>query len=296
MKMYFKVIVLLICVSISACSLKKAATTMTAKVATDGMVAVESESDLWIAKQSFVPMVKTMEVLQAGDPENMHFLALMAKVYGNVAFGFFEPKYMTAPASEKPVWRERVDRYYKQGYEAGLKAMAKRFGKGVNGSPQEFESAIKKANKKDLSLLFWTAFDLGNWVNLHKDDITTVAMLPKVEAMVSRVLEVDPEFGYGSALALKAAMLASRPTMLGGNPDQARGMFEEAAAKNDGKYLMNKVMFVEWYARPQNKPELASRLLNEVKNSDAGALPEQVLANKLAVERAQILSGSRKNR
>lgn len=293
--MKFAKLFILISILLSvSCSLQKTATTMTAKIATKGMVAVESEPDLWIAKESIVPMVKTLEVLQAGDPDNMRFLALMAKVYGNVAFGFFEPKYMSAPAKEKAEWLARVDRYYKKGYEAGLRAMEKRFGKGIKGSPQEFESAIKKAGKKDLSLLFWTAFDLGNWINLHKDDITTVALMPKAEEMAAKVLEIDRRYAYGSALSLKAAMAASRPIMLGGNPAKAKAMFEESDQVSNGKYLMNKVMFIEWYARPQNDEALTKRLLTEIKNSDPNALPEQVLANKLAQERAAILAERKK--
>ena len=88
------------------------------------MAAVEAESDLWIAEQSIVPMVKTLEVLNAGDPENQKFLSLMAKVYGNVAFGFFEPKYLKASGADKKIWRNRIERYYKLGYEAGMKSIS----------------------------------------------------------------------------------------------------------------------------------------------------------------------------
>jgi hypothetical protein len=282
-------LIILVLIITCSCSMKQAATTMTAKVIMDGMIAVESESDLWIAKQSIIPMVKSLEVLGAADPENAHFLGLMAKVYGNVAFGFLEPRYMSAPASEKSVWLRRVKRYYRLGGAAGMKSLEKRFGKGVTGSPQEFTSAIKKAKEKDLSVLFWTAFDLGNWINLNRDDVTSIVMLPKVEAMVDRVLEVDPEFGYGSALAFKAAMMTSRPTMLGGNPEKAAGIFEEAIKIKGGKYLMTKVMYAEWYAIPQKRGELSRRLLSKVASADAGNLPEQTLVNELAKERASIL-------
>ncbi len=282
-------IILVVMISITSCSMRRMATTMTAGIVGDGMKAVESEQDLWIAKQSIIPLVKVLEVLNEGDPGNPEFLGLMAKVYGNVAFGFFEPKYLAG--KDKEVWRGRVERFYQKGYQAGTVSLEDRFGKGVSGPVMDFESAISGAKEKDLSVLFWTAFDLGNWVNLYRGDVTKVALLPKVTAMVDRVVAVDPSFGFGSAKAFQAAMLASRPKMLGGNPEKARGIFEEAIAMTDGKYLMSKVMFAEWYAIPMKDAALKKRLLTEVIDADPMALPEQVLANKLAQERARLLLG-----
>lgn len=290
-----KLILIISCFVFSSCSMKNAATTLTAKIIMDGMKAVETESDLYIASQTALPLVKICEVLSEGDPDNEKFLTLMAQIYGNVAFGFFEPAYMKAGAVEKGVWKQRVDRYYRVGYEKGLLAMEKKFGKGAGGPIAEFEKAVNKAGKKDLKLLFWTAFDLGNYINAHKDDVSMIVNVPKVEAMVNKVLDIDPNFVYGSALAFKAAMLASRPPMLGGKPDEAAKLFEESIKVRDGKYLMNKVMYAEWYAIPQGNPSLAGRLLEEVLKAEETTLPEQILANKLAKERASILLSNLKN-
>ena len=286
-----KIITVLISLTllIQACGLQKTATNITAKIVTKGMSAVESENDLWIAHETILPLVKVLEVLNEGDPGNWRFLTVMAQVYGNVAFGFFEPRYMQARGEEKKIWLGRIDRYYKKGYECGLKALRKRLGAGIDGSVAEFEKTVKKAGKNDKALLFWTAFDLGNYINLHKDDVSTIINVPKVEAMVSRVVELDPDFGYGAALAFKAAMLASRPKMLGGNPEAAKGMFEEAVSVDDGKYLMNKVMYAEWYANPRHENELSVTLLNEVIDTNPDIFPEQALANLLAKERAELL-------
>lgn len=280
--------ILLLCIIVSSCSIQKTVTTLTARVVTDGMKALETESDLWIADQSVVPMVKIIEVLKEGDPENREFLSLMPQVYGNIAFGFFEPKYL-AGAKEKDVWRQRIERYYRLGSESGMKGLSKRFGKGVDGSIMDFEKAVKKAKKQDLKVLFWTAFDLGNLVNLNRDDVASVANMPKVNMMIDRVLELDPQFGYGSALAFKAAMLASRPKMLGGDPDKASALFNEAIKMHDGKYLMTKVMYVEWLTIPQGDANLTRKLLTEVINAEPNILPEQALANQIAKERARIL-------
>lgn len=279
--MRYLVLIMVLALTLTSCSLKKVTTSMTAKIVSDGMIAVESEPDLWIAKESVVPMVKLLEVFNSGDPNNKYSNALMAKVYGNLAFGFFEPEMMRTGEKDSGVWRDRVVRYYTLGSDAGMRTCDKKFGKRIDG--------VKKAGKKDMSLLFWTAFDMGNLINLKKDDINLVANLPRVEAMIDRILELDANYAYGSALAFKATLLASRPTMMGGNPEGSKDIFEKAIAASNGKYLMTKVLYAEWYAIPQGNKTLAKNLLNEVIAGDTNAIPEQALANNLAKERAGLL-------
>lgn len=291
MKKYF-ILILFVMVCGLSCSttIRSAATSMTSEMAINGMKAIESEGDLYIADQSILPMVKIMEVVGANDPNNEEYNILMAKIYGNVAFGFFETKYFETKGKEKEVWKNRVKKYYSLGSNAGNIAMKARFSKKVDGSMQDFEQAISKGRTQiDLMLLFWTAFNMGQEVNMNRDDVASIAKLPKVDAMINQVLKVDPDYVCGAALAFKAAMLASRPTMLGGKPEEAKMLFRDASSKCEGNYLMNKVLFAEWYAIPQNDRLLAKRLLREVVNSDPSSLPEQALANSLAIKRAKIL-------
>lgn len=262
---------------------------MVARIASDGLSAMESEDDLWIAKESIVPLTKVMEVFDKGNPRNRRFSSLMAEVYGNVAFGFFEPRHMAAPDEEKGVWLQRMKKYYSRGYESGMDSLKKRFGKSVVGPIAGFEKAISRARRKDIRLLFWTAFNLINLINLSRDDIKSIADLPKASVMIDRVIELKRDFGCGSALAFKGALLASRPKMLGGNPEEAVKFFEEAINIKDGKYLMTKVMYAEWYAIPMGHKVFAKKLLNDVIGSDVSDFPEQALANNLAKERAGIL-------
>jgi hypothetical protein len=284
-----KYLTLALCLLLASCGVRRAATTVTAGLISDGLTAVESESDLWIAKQSILPLAKVLEVLHAGDPGNERFSALMAKVYGNVAFGFFEPRHIEAGGEEKAVWKERMVRYYKAGSENGMRALKSRLGDGIGGTIMEFERSVKKAKKGDVPLMFWTAFDLGSFVNMKRDDIAAVADLPKVQSLLERVLELCPDFGYGSALAFKAVMLGSRPKMLGGDPEEAAKLFEKAISLSDGKYLMNKVLYAEWHAIPQGNATLAKKLLEEVASAGSTVLKGQELANALAIERARIL-------
>ena len=92
----------------------------------------------------------------------------------------------------------------------------------------------------------------------------------------------------GAALSFLGAVHASRPPMLGGDPNKAREYFERAADAQPG-YLMNKVMEAQYLAVQTQDRSRYKRLLGEVLAADADALPEQRLANELAKRRAALL-------
>ena len=141
--------------------------------------------------------------------------------------------------------------------------------------------------------LFWTSFNWASYLNLHLDDPATIADLPRIEAMIDRVIELDPGFYYGSAHAFKGVIAAMRPKMLGGKPELAEGEFKAAMAAAPD-YLMTRVLFAQYFARQQQNAELFRSELDEVAAADAAKLPAQRLANELAKRRAKLLIGMQK--
>ncbi len=289
---------------LSSCSLRKPATAITADIATRGMAAVESEEDLYVAKESALPLIKIVEVLSYGDPENKKFQGLLAKVYGNYAFGFGEIELLKCNSNppNPPLvkggegglcsdWLNRTKRFYAKGKQSGVKALTESKKTPETVPMQDFPKYLKRFGKKDLSSLFWTAFNWGSYINMNRDDIIEAANLPRVEAMVDRVIEIDPAFNCGAAYAFKGALLAGNPLRNGGKPETAKPYFEKALLSCDGKYLMNKVMYAEWYGGGMNDKLLIKKELNDVLNADASVLPSQRLANELAKERAKLLLG-----
>ncbi len=288
---------------LSSCSLKKPATAVTADIATSGMAAVESEEDLYIAKESSLPLIKVVEVLSYGDTGNKKFQALLAKVYGNYAFGFGEIELLkcrsdthTSPllkGGSCSEWTERVKRFYMKGKESGIRSLSSGKNNIATMPMPEFQKYLNKFDKKRMNALFWTAFDWGSYINMKRDDIIEAANLPRVEAMVDRVIDIDPEFNCGSANAYKGAMIAGNPLRNAGKPEAAKPYFEKAMASCGGNYLMNKVMYAEWYLKNINDGASFKAALKEVLEADASLLPSQRLANELAKERAGLLLNSK---
>lgn len=273
-----------------ACGMKKMATHVIGGVSSDGIVALEGEEDVAFARESALPLIKTLEVLRHGDPKDRTALTLLARAYGQYAFGFLEEEMLTKKGEGLSEARARADLFYRRGKEYGIAAlindgaMEKAFKRPV----PDFERAVKKLGKGYVPALFWTAFNWAGYLNLHLDDPQALIDVPRVEAMIARILELDPSYYYGSAHSLKGAMAAFRPKMLGGDPALAKREFEEAMRIAPG-YLMTKVMFAQYYAKAAQDAALYRGALEEVVKADASLLKEQRLANELAQRRAKLL-------
>ncbi|MFH1830919.1 MAG: TRAP transporter TatT component family protein [Pseudomonadota bacterium] len=275
-----------------SCGAKKMATKVIGAVSTDGMVAIESEQDVDFARESLPSLIKTLEVLRYGDIRDLRTLVLLSKAYGTYTFGFIEEDLLVLPQGSAMhiQARERAELFYRRGKEFGIAALLTKSGMhdAFKAPFPEFKKAIDGLGKKYVPALFWTAFNWANWMNLNRDDPAAVVNAPKVVAMAERVLELDPDYYYGSAHALRGLMAATRPKMLGGDPELANKELRKAM-ETAPDYLMTKVLYAQYYARQTNDKPLFREELTQVMNANAGALQEQRLANELAQRRAKIL-------
>lgn len=280
---------------LASCSPKKLATKVVGQISTAGMVAVEDEQDVEFARAASPALIKTLEVLRGGNPKDETILALLSKAYGQYAFGFIEEDILSAKDNasyEKS--KDRADIFYRRGMEFGIASLAQKgyMEKAFKSDFASFQRAVKKLGKNDIAALFWTAFNWANWLNLNLDDPSAIVDVPRIEAMVKRVLEIDPNYNYGSAKAMLAVMEVSRPKMLGGDPKKALALFEEAI-KSSPDYLMTKVLFAQYYARSVQDKNLFTSTLEEVTSGDPTKIPSQRLANEMAKRRAAILLNSK---
>ena len=88
--------------------------------------------------------------------------------------------------------------------------------------------------------------------------------------------------------AARSVIAASRPQMLGGDPELAHKELTQAMDIAPD-YLMTKVLYAQYYARQVNDARLFRQALTEVMAADPTTLEDQVLANTLAQRRAKIL-------
>ena len=116
-----------------------------------------------------------------------------------------------------------------------------------------------------------------------------VADLPRVQALIERVIELDETFYYGASHTFMGVLLTIRPPSLGGKPEEARKHFERAVELGQGKFLPTYVMFAKNYAKLVYDKDLFFDLLNTVLNTPAQTVPDLTLVNTLAKKQAEEL-------
>jgi hypothetical protein len=148
--------------------------------------------------------------------------------------------------------------------------------------------ALKESSYDNISELYTYALAWALWVQNNSDDWSAVAELPKIEAMLNRVVEIKDNYSYGQAHLYLGILHMQRPPAMGGKPDLARYHFEKALKYSSGQDLMVKVEYAKHYGRMMFEQELHDRMLNEVLSADA-VVPGFTLLNVLAQRQAREL-------
>ena len=115
-----------------------------------------------------------------------------------------------------------------------------------------------------------------------------MAELPRIKAIIQRVLELEPAINNGDAYLYMAVMQSFLPPAMGGKPELAKNNFEQAIKVSNGSNLMAKLLYAEKYARLVFDRELHDRLLKEVIDSRVEN-DEMTLINSIAQHKAKRL-------
>ena len=242
--------------------------------------AAKSRSDLETIGAGLPGNLLLLDGLIRTDPDNRDLLTLGAYLYFGYALGFVE----TRDA-------ERAGEYYAIGRDYGMRALARRpaFRKGRDGDLEAFRSGLRRLGKKDVAPMAWTAANWGRWLALHLDSAAAIAEMPRLEALLDRLLEIDPAFERGLPHALRGAYDALRPEMFGGNPARARDHFDTAMRLSERRVLLFQVFYAEFYCRQVLDAECFTTTLDAVLAAPDSLLPEERLLNAIGRERARNL-------
>ena len=157
-----------------------------------------------------------------------------------------------------------------------------------------FEAAVVASPDKNVAGLYGLAAAWVGHLQSNSEDWGAIADLPKVEALLNRVVAIDPGHARGMPRVYLGVLNSLRPEAIGGKPELGREHFEAAIAQSRGRNLYAKTLFAEYYARLVFDQELHDRLLAEVLAADPRE-PGFTLMNVLAQERAKALVESGKD-
>ena len=272
----YSLIVIFTLMTLSACG--QMVSNAKKEFAEDLSATMLEQNDPETVKQAVPAYLILVSSMVKGDPDNVELLISASKLYGAYASVFVED-------------RNRQKRLSATSFDYAHHAFCVDKPAACNIrelSYYEFEQSLTQFNKEDVQVLFTLGSAWAGWLQANSADWNAVAELPRIKAIIQRVLELDPAFNNGDAYLYMAVMQSFLPPAMGGKPELARQNFEQAIKVSKGSNLMAKLLYAEKYARLVFDQELHDKLLKEVINSKIEN-DESKMINSIEQHKAELL-------
>ncbi len=266
------VLVPVVALGLGCASLTRSATS---GFANDIYLAIVNQDDVATVRDGAPAYLLALDGLIEGSPEDVELLLSGSRLYGAYASAFVDEG-----ARGRRMW-ERALAYARRALCLELRDVCD----ATNGPFEPFAESLEGVGEGDLPVLYGFGSAWAGWSQLHAEDWGVVADIPKVEALMERVVALDDVHDGGTAHLYLGVLYTQRPASLGGRPEQARRHFERAIEISGGRNLIAKVYYARQYARLVFDRPLHDRLLGEVVEADPRE-PGLTLSNTLAQERA----------
>jgi len=280
---------------LGGCSLTRMAINTQAPLLEKGAEALKAERSWQWFKEATPGNIQLIEGLLSQDPDNEILQRSLIRSYAGYSYLVFESELIPEQidgGDDKPM-SERAIGLYRRALKYGEKYFANR---GVD-CKQESEAKLREQLEKnvrdeDMPALAFFAQAWGASINLQKQNMALLAELPRVKFLFDFVCARRPDIEQGMCPLFYAQYEASRPRMLGGNPELGREMFLNFLQKNPS-HLLARVSYLQYSVIARlDEDEFAKeglaleRLLQAWRTGDAGELN---LLNATAEKRWELL-------
>jgi TRAP transporter TatT component family protein len=246
--------------------------------------AILNQDDVGTARDGVPAYLLLIDGLIEGDPENPDVLLAGAKLYGAYAGGFVDDG-------------ARAQRLANRAYAYARRALCVRekpLCAALDAPFDTYADALKQSDSKDIATIYGFGAAWAGKIQVNSGDWNAIADLPKLQALLIRVNEIDAHYDNGGASLYLGVINSIRPASLGGRPEEGKNYFEKALELSAGHNQMVRVLYAQFYARLVFDQALHDRLLNEVLVADPVA-PRLTLINTLAKQKAKALLESGKD-
>jgi hypothetical protein len=246
----------------------------------NGVVAMNRETDLELARASIPANLKMIEALLLADPSNAAYRVQAAMGFYGYALGFVEPDD-----------HDRAAALYQRARDHALVALDRA---GVSqavldGDPAALEQALVRLDARAVPALFWTAATWGKWIELQLDDPARLAELPRVELLMQRVLALDETYYHAGVHLFFGAYYGGRAPMFGGDFARAARHFDRAAELSRSQLLLVDVYRARYLLWQMGDRAAFHATLKHVLEAPASSDPDLNLANAVARKQAAAL-------
>ncbi len=236
--------------------------------------------------------LKTYEALLASDPKNRELCLSTADGFVTYANAFIHAeadKEKEADFERARYLRQRATKLYLRGRNYALAGLAldyQNFEKKLREDPQQ---VLRALSLKDVPLVYWAAAGWAGAISTNLSNMSLVAELPLVEAMMRRALELDENFNDGAIHEFFITYEGSRSGGMGGSAERAVEHFDRVVTLTQGKKASPYVALASSVAVRKQDYKFFKELLNKALAVDPDAVLKWRLANILAQEKAQWL-------
>lgn len=244
--------------------------------------AVLEQNDPETVRQGAPAFLLMLDGFIGGDPDNQALLLTGSRLYAAYASAFVEDG-------------QRQRRLADKSFNYARRAIClshKDFCAVIDKPLASFRKPLGDFEPDDVPVLFGFASAWATWIQVNSDDWNATIQLPKVAALMTRIIELDEAYNHGNAHVYLGVLSTQLPAEFGGRPEVGRQHFERANELSAGRNLMVNVLFAKYYARLVFDRELHDSLLQAVLDSDTEA-QDLTLSNALAQQQArELLEGS----
>jgi predicted anti-sigma-YlaC factor YlaD len=276
-------------VALAGCSLiSNKATKMVADTLSAGGTTMTSDNDPELVRDAVPFGLKTYESLLESLPKYVPLLRATCSGFTSYAYGYLATDADAIRHTDRPAARaidERTLKMYLRAHGYCARALEERF-KGVTETLlTNPDTALNKAKKDDVELLYWSAASWGLAMALSPD--TLAIDFPAVRAMTERGLALDPGWWNGALHELMITL--DSQALLGGSEERARFHFDRAVELQKGLSPGPYISLAMGISVANQDRDEFERLMNMALAVDPEANPAERLTTLLLQRRARAL-------
>ncbi len=222
--------------SLSACSLRTMAVKTVASALSDTGDVFSGDNDPELVRDALPFALKLYESLLESAPKDQPLLVATCSAFTQYAYAFVQTDADIARFDDYDTFVHLNDRalaLYVRAHGYCMRAMELRFPGIGTRLHRNGATALLRADRKDVPLLYWTAASLGSAIALAPDRPDLLIDFPVVRALLDRALALDDTWNRGAIHEIFIT-IESLET-LGGSPEKARAHFARAVALDGGK-------------------------------------------------------------
>jgi len=265
-----------------------------------GLDSFLKERDPIIAETSITANLKLLDVMLENSPKNKILLNNTSFAYCAYALSFVEYEMEKADLEGnedlKEFHRNRARSLYLRSRNYGFRSLqlspdGRRLVQLVTAETinmEAIEDQLKYITIDQHQALFWTTISWGSYLQISRDNLTELALVPIFRMMNNRIQQLDDQYFFGMPVMIDAMLFAMSP-MFGGDEKLSEEKFDIVSKINDGKCLLNKLFKARFFCTQFDYPEKGIALLKEIIEKDTSDWPDKYnLINVIAKRKAKL--------